>query len=209
MNVLLEFMRILKLLKMYHDNSKVRMRKPNSQTDIGASLKYLVVSDVPISLPNKQVENYYTYQSIYKGLDANDEFVKQIQMIESILIKDMKNAQEQHKDFKNMITTPEQLEQHKAIDDCVATTSHRVPTTSHRVADTSHRVPTTSHRVPTTSHRVATTSNCVATTKHCVATTSHRVEDISHRVATTSHRVPTTSYRVAVREIGGLCFYGL
>jgi len=85
---------------------------------IGASFKILVVSDIPISLPNKQVENYYTYQSIYKGLDANDEFVKQIQMIESILIKDMKTAQEQHKDFKTMIITPEQLEQHKAIDEC-------------------------------------------------------------------------------------------
>ena len=39
-------------------------------------------------------------------------------MIESILIKDMKTAQEQHKNFKTMIITPEQLEQHKAIDEC-------------------------------------------------------------------------------------------
>lgn len=85
---------------------------------IGASFKILVVSDIPISLPNKQVDDYYTYQSIYKGLDANDEFVKQIQMIENILIQDMKAAQEQHKDFRTMIITPEQLEQHKAIDEC-------------------------------------------------------------------------------------------
>jgi hypothetical protein len=85
---------------------------------IGASFKILVVSDIPISLPNKQVDNYYTYQSIYKGLDANDEFVKQIQMIENILIQDMKAAQEQNKDFRTMIITPEQLEQHKAIDEC-------------------------------------------------------------------------------------------
>ena len=85
---------------------------------IGASFKILVVSDIPISLPNKQVDSYYTYESIYKGLDANDEFVKQIQMIENILITDMKTAQEQHKDFKTMIITPEQLEQHKATDDC-------------------------------------------------------------------------------------------
>ena len=52
------------------------------------------------------------------GLDANDEFVKQIQMIENILIKDMKIAQEKNKDFKTMIITPEQLGQHKAIVDC-------------------------------------------------------------------------------------------
>ncbi len=30
----------------------------------------------------------------------------------------MKTAQEQHKDFKTMIITPEQLEQHKATDEC-------------------------------------------------------------------------------------------
>ncbi len=69
----------------------LQFKSKNERTDftdghIGASFKNLVVSDIPISMPNKQVENYYTYQTIYKGLDANDEFVKQIQMIENILI---------------------------------------------------------------------------------------------------------------------------
>ena len=54
---------------------------------IGASFKILVVSDIPISLPYKQVEQYYTYEYIYKGLDANNEFVKQIQMTENILVE--------------------------------------------------------------------------------------------------------------------------
>ena len=39
-------------------------------------------------------------------------------MMENILIQDMKTAQEPHRDFKTMIITPEQLEQHNAIDDC-------------------------------------------------------------------------------------------
>ena len=101
----------------------LQFKSKNERTDftdghIGVSFKILVVSDIPISLPYKQVETYYTYEYIYKGLDANDEFVKQIQIIENILIADMKNAQEQHKDFKTMIITPEQIEAHNLVDDC-------------------------------------------------------------------------------------------
>ena len=101
----------------------LQFKSKNEKTDftdghIGVSFKIIVVSDIPISLPNKQVDKYYTYEFIYKGLDANDEFVKQIQMIENILIEDMKTARELHKDFKAMIITPEQIEEHKSIDDC-------------------------------------------------------------------------------------------
>ena len=39
-------------------------------------------------------------------------------MIENILIEDMKTARELHKDFKTMIITPEQIEEHKSVDDC-------------------------------------------------------------------------------------------
>jgi hypothetical protein len=89
-----------------------------SDGHIGVSFKILVVSDIPISLPYKQVEEYYTYEFIYKGLDANDEFVKQIQMIENILVGDMKAAQDKHIDFKTMIITPEQIDEHNKINDC-------------------------------------------------------------------------------------------
>ena len=64
-NVLLEFMRILKVLKMYHYDSKRKKKKTNfTDGHVRASFKILVVSDIPISLPNKQVDTYYTYESI-------------------------------------------------------------------------------------------------------------------------------------------------
>ena len=85
---------------------------------IGISFKILVVSDIPISLVYNKVGEYYTYEYIYKGLDANNEFVKQIQIIENILIKDMKIAQELNKDFRTMKITPKQIEEHNSIDDC-------------------------------------------------------------------------------------------
>ena len=85
---------------------------------IGASFKISVVSDIPISVPYKIVENHYVYEYIYKGLNSNDEFVKQIQMLENILIDDMKTAQELNKDFKKMIITNEQLEAHNSNDKC-------------------------------------------------------------------------------------------
>jgi hypothetical protein len=46
---------------------------------IGASFEILVVSDIPISCCFEKVGHYYTYESIYKGTDANDEGVQQIQ----------------------------------------------------------------------------------------------------------------------------------
>ena len=98
---------------------KSKNEKTNfSDGHIGVSFKILVVSDIPISLAYKQIDTYYTYEYIYKGLDANNEFVKQIQMIENILIKDMKIAQELNKDFRTMKITPKQIEEHNLIDDC-------------------------------------------------------------------------------------------
>lgn len=85
---------------------------------VGASFKITVVSDIPVSVPYKIVENHYVYEYIYKGLNSNDEFVKQIQMLENILIDDMKKAQELNKDFKKMIITNEQLESHNSNDKC-------------------------------------------------------------------------------------------
>ncbi len=49
-------------------------------------------------------------RAFYKGLDANDEFVKQIKMIENILIEVMKTAQEQNK-VQKMIINKEQLKE--------------------------------------------------------------------------------------------------
>ena len=98
---------------------KSKNEKTNfSDGHIGVSFKILVVSDIPISLAYKQIDTYYTYEYIYKGLDANNEFVKQIQIIENILIKDMKIAQELNKDFRTMKITPKQIEEHNLIDDC-------------------------------------------------------------------------------------------
>jgi hypothetical protein len=47
--------------------------------DVGASFKITLISDIPISVPHKIVESHYVYEFIDKGLNSNDEFVKQIQ----------------------------------------------------------------------------------------------------------------------------------
>lgn len=85
---------------------------------IGASFKLLVVSDIPISCCFEKVGDYYTYESIYKGTDANDEFVRQIQELENILIEDMRIAQDLHIDFKTMNITEKQIEEFKATKKC-------------------------------------------------------------------------------------------
>ncbi len=66
------------------------------------------------------------YEYIYKGLDTNDEFFKQNQIIENIEIGDMKTAQEHHKDFKTMIITPERIEAHNLADDFVFVKDHLI-----------------------------------------------------------------------------------
>ncbi len=38
----------------------------------------------------------------------------------------MKTAQEQHKDFKTMIITPEQIEAHNLADDCCIVKDHLI-----------------------------------------------------------------------------------
>ena len=85
---------------------------------IGASFKILVVSDIPISCCFEKVGDYYTYESIYKGTDANDEFVRQIQELENILVEDMRIAQDLHHDFKTMNITDKQIEEFKATKKC-------------------------------------------------------------------------------------------
>ena len=115
-------------IRIYADFESIKdktfkFESKNGNTDftdghVGASFKIIVVSDIPISIPYKIVENYYIHEYIYKGLNANDEFVNQIQTLENILVNDMMTAQEQNKDHKNMIITNEQLKEHKLNDKC-------------------------------------------------------------------------------------------
>ncbi len=78
------------LIRIYADFESIKdislqFKSKNEKTDftdghIGVSFKIILVSDIPISLRNKQVDKYYTYEFIHKSLDSNDEFVKQIQI---------------------------------------------------------------------------------------------------------------------------------
>lgn len=85
---------------------------------IGVSFKILVVSDIPISCGLDKVGDYYVYESIYKGLDANVEFVRQIQELENILINDMLIANELHYDFKKMIITEDEMREFNLTKSC-------------------------------------------------------------------------------------------
>lgn len=74
-------------------------KSKNGNTDfidshIGVSYKILVVSDIPINLESKKVNEYYIYSYIYKGLDANENFIIKIQELEEILTSSMKKSQE-------------------------------------------------------------------------------------------------------------------
>lgn len=85
---------------------------------IGASFKILVVSDIPLSIPYEEVDKYYTHSIIYKGIDANDEYIRKIQELEGILVNDMKTAQELNKDFRTMKISKKQLEEFKTSTHC-------------------------------------------------------------------------------------------
>lgn len=114
--------RIYSDFETYRDTSFASKSKNGKTTfeykHIGASFKIFVVSDIPISIPYVMNSKYYTYSSIYHGKDANNEFIRQIQELENILVDDMKNAQELNRDFRNMKISNEQLEDFKRTHKC-------------------------------------------------------------------------------------------
>lgn len=60
--------------------------KPNSY-------KLRIVSDIPLSIPNSyKVGDFYTYFKLYKGIDADKDFVITIEQLEKIMIQDIYNA---------------------------------------------------------------------------------------------------------------------
>ena len=90
--------------------------KSNFRTGhVGASFKILVVSDIPIEGYTK-IENFYTYEYIYKGLDSNIAFVKKLEELEKSLIAIIQEAQ--YKNKFNMIINREQQEEFRKCSSC-------------------------------------------------------------------------------------------
>ena len=78
-----------KMMRHLSKNEKTEFNcchKPNSY-------KLRVVSDIPLSLQNcYRVGDYYTYFKVYKGTDADKDFVKTMEELEKIMINDIYNA---------------------------------------------------------------------------------------------------------------------
>ena len=89
---------------------------------LSSLLRLITMVVIPASLGVMIGSLPYMYLSRRYGAHAIDRWGTYIGVtnadIENISIKDMKNAQERHKDLKTMMITPEQLEHHKAVGDC-------------------------------------------------------------------------------------------
>ena len=106
----------------YKDTSKSHTSK-NGNTNFDdahkpASFMLVVVSDVPLPMVHKKINNRYIYNSLYIGEDAGDEYVRQIKELEVILVEHLKTIRETYRPFSNMIITEKQKEEHKNISHC-------------------------------------------------------------------------------------------
>jgi hypothetical protein len=107
----------------YQDTTN-KTKSKNGNTELiskhtGASFRLLVVSEIPLlNMTYSMVDKMYLHTFEYCGDDADSKYVEYMNEIHDLLIDSMETAIGIHKDYKNIVMTPEQEEHYKHSKTC-------------------------------------------------------------------------------------------